>query len=152
MAQTESKRELILQNLKTALESIDGEDPYWTSVNSVRRVPSMPTEFLTEEKPGILVLATEEPEEIKNEPAFQEKHDLRVGIVGVLDRTTGDEGTALNRFMADVNRAVMADVTRGGYASMTFKKSQVDVSHLFTDLMVFDVEFAIRYHGDGREE
>ena len=54
----ESKRELILQNLKTTLEGINGEDPYWTEVKTVKRVPFVPTEFEGEDKPGLLIVAT----------------------------------------------------------------------------------------------
>ncbi len=149
---TESKRELILQDLKTTLLAIDGTGDYWTTVKSVKREPFVPTEFEREDKPGLLIVATGEPETIENQPGYRDKRDMAVGIVGVLDRPNGDEGTAVNRFMMDVSRAVMADVTRGGQASMTFKKSQNDFSNLFGDLGIFEIELSIRYHCDGREE
>jgi len=148
----ESKREQIIQNLVTTLEGIDGEDPYWTEVKTVKRVPFVPTEFEGEDKPGLLVVATGEPEAIENQPGYHDKRDLRVGIVGVMDRPASDEGTAVNRFMKDVGVAVMADVTRGGYASQTFKTSQLDASNLFGDLCLFEIELNIRYHCDGRNE
>lgn len=149
---TESKRELILQNLKTTLEGINGEEPYWTAVKSVKRVPFVPTEFEGEEKPGLLIMATGEPEEIENQHGYHDKHDLKVGIVGIMDRPAGDEGTAVNRFMKDVCVAVMADSKRGGHASQTFKTSQLDASNLFGDLCLFEIELNIRYHCDGRNE
>jgi len=149
---TEPIRELILQNLKTTLEGINGENPYWTAVKTVRRVPFVPTEFEGEEKPGLLIVATGEPETIENQPSYHDKHDLRVGIVGVMDRPKDDVGTAVNRFMKDVGVAVMADVLRGGYASQTFKTSQLDASNLFGDLCLFEIELNIRYHCDGRSE
>lgn len=152
MAKTESTRELILQNLKTVLGDIDGTGDYWTAVRSVKRVPYVPSDLESGEKPGLLIIATGEPETIENQPNYRDKRDLAVGIVGVLDRPVGDEGTAINRFMADVSRAVMADVTRGGKASMTFKRSQLDGSNLFGDLGAFELEFIVRYHCDGREE
>ena len=152
MARTESKRELILANLVTTLEGINGVDPYWTKVAKVRRAAFVPTEFEGEEKPGLLVVATGEPEKIESKPGFQEKRDLRVGIIGVMDRPHADEGTAINRFMKDVSRAVMADVTRGGLSTMTFKTYQLDQSNLFGDLGLFEMELSITYHCDGRNE
>lgn len=152
MARAESKRELILQNIRTTLEGIDGEDPYWTEVKSVKRVPFVPTQFEGEEKPGLLVIATGEREEVENQPAHHDRRTMPVGIIGVMDRPAGDEGAAANRFMQDVTRAMMADVTRGGLASMTFKTYQLDGSNTFGDLAVFEIEFNIRYHCDGREE
>ena len=148
----ESKRELILQNLKTTLEGINGEGPYWTEVKKVRRVPYVPTEFEGEEKPGLLIIATGEPEDIENQPGYHDKRDLKVGIVGVMDRPQDDIGTAVNRFMKDVGIAVMADVTRGGHATQTFKTRQLDASNLFGDLCLFEIELNIRYHCDGRSE
>jgi len=149
---TESKRELILQNLETTLGAIDGDDPFWTEVKSVKRVPFVPMEFEGEDKPGLLIVATGEPETIENQFNYHDKRDLKIGIVGVLDRPRGDQGTAINRFMKDVSIAVMADVTRGGLASMTFKTRQLDASNLFGDLAMFEIELSIRYHCDGREE
>lgn len=148
----ESKRELIFQNLKTTLEGINGEDPYWTEVKSVKRVPFVPTEFEGEDKPGLLIVSTGEPETIENQHGYHDKRDLKVGIIGVMDRPAGDIGTAVNRFMKDVGVVVMDDVTRGGNATQTFKVSQLDASNLFNDLCIFEIELNIRYHCDGRNE
>jgi len=152
MAQTESKRELILQNLKTTLTAINGVDPYWTDVQSVKRVASAPTEFEGEEKPGILILSTGEPEEVENQHAYHDRRTLKIGIIGILDKTSSDEGTSINRFMKDVARDVMADVTRGGNATQTFVTRRLDVSNLFGDLGIFEMELSIIYHCDAREE
>jgi hypothetical protein len=152
MARTESKRELILQDLQTTLEAIDGKDPYWTEVKSVKRVPTVPEDLEGEEKPGLLIVATGEPETIEHQHAYQEKRDLRVGIIGILDRSKSDEGTEVNRFMKDVGRAIHVDVTRGGYASDTRKVQQLDASNLFGDLGIFEIELSIPYHCDAREE
>jgi len=148
----EPKRELILQDLETTLTAIDGEGPYWTEVKTVKRVPLVPTEFEGEDKPALLIVATGEPEEIENQMSYHDKRDLRVGIIGVMDRPKDDTGTAINRFMKDVGVAVMVDVTRGGYASQTFKTRQLDASNLFGDLCLFEIELTIRYHCDGRNE
>jgi len=82
----EPKRELILQDLETTLTAIDGEGPYWTEVKTVKRVPLVPTEFEGEDKPALLIVATGEPEEIENQMSYHDKRDLRVGIIGVMDR------------------------------------------------------------------
>jgi hypothetical protein len=148
----ESKRELILQNLKSALEGIDGDDPYWTEIKTVRRVPAVPTDFEGEEKPALLIIATGGSEDIENQHGYHDRRTMKVGIVGVMDRPADDEGAALNRLMQDVGIAAMADQTRGGYASATFKTFQVDHSNLFGDLCLFETELAIRYHVDGRTE
>jgi len=152
MALTESTRELILQNVVATLEGIDGEEPYWNEVKSVKRVPTMPTDLEGEEKPGILVSATGEPERIENQKSWHDRRDLRVGVVGIMDSPADDTGTAVNRFMKDVGIAMMADVTRGGKATMTFRTYQTDLSNLFGDLCIFEMEFSIIYHCDGRLE
>lgn len=152
MARTESKRELILANLQTTLEGIDGKEPYWTAVKKVKRIPIIPTDFKGEEKPGLLIAATGEPESIEHKHNFQDVRDLKAGIIGVMNRPANDTGTSINRFMKDVHVAVMADVTRGGNASMTAITSQLDVSNLFGDLCLFEMEVSIRYHCDAREE
>lgn len=152
MARTESKRELILANLKTTLAAINGVDPYWTTVKSVKRVPTVPTQFEATEKPGLLIVATGEPETIENLPGFRDRRTMAVGIIGVLDLLSTDEGTQVDRFIKDVNIAVKADVTRGGYASMTFTKSQNDATGLFRDLGIFEIELAIVYHCNAQEE
>jgi hypothetical protein len=77
---------------------------------------------------------------------------MPVGIVGVIDRTSSDEGTLVSRFMKDVGIAVMADVTRGGYANQTFKTRQLNASNLFGDLGIFEIELHIIYHCNAREE
>jgi hypothetical protein len=152
MARTESKRELILQNLKTVLGGINGVDPYWTEVKHVKRVPFVPNQFEATEKPGLLIVVTGQPEEITNLLGYQDKRSMKVGIVGVIDRTASDEGTLVNRFMKDVGIRIMLDPKRGGYASMTFRRSQTDFSNLFQDLGMFEMVFDIEYHCDGRLE
>jgi hypothetical protein len=152
MARTEPKRELILANLVTTLEGINGVDPYWTTVKKVRRVPFVPTEFEGEDKPGLLIVATGEREENETRQGYQDRRDLRVGIIGVMDRPNADTGTAINRYMKDVSIAVMADVTRGGLSTMTFKTYQQDMSNLFGDLGLFEMELSITYHCDGKNE
>lgn len=149
---SESTRELILQNMKTSLEAIDGEDPYWTEVTTVRRVPLVPTEFEGEEKPGLLIVQTSAPETVEHKHNYHDVRNMEVGVIGVIDRPAGDVGAVVNRFMKDVSIALMADVTRGGNASMTFKQFQTDLSNLFLDLCLFEMGFVIRYHCDGRLE
>lgn len=152
MAATESVRELILQNIATTLATIDGEDPYWTPVAHVQRVIAIPSEFNDDQKPGILVLNGGQQEEITTHHSYQVMHDMPIGIIGVMDRAEGDVGALANRFIKDVTIAMMADVTRGGYATDTRKTYQVDQSNLFGDLVIIEIEFNIRYHTDGREE
>ena len=149
---TESKRELILQNLKTTLEEIDGNDPYWTEVKEVKRVPFLPTEFEGEDKPGLMIVSSGEPESIDNKPGYHDRRNLNLGIVGILDRPSGDIGTAVTRFMKDIHIALMVDVTRGGNATETFIVRQLDASNLFGDYGLFEIELNIIYHCDARLE
>ena len=138
--------------MESTLGAITGIDPFWTEVKSVRRVPAVPTEFENEEKPGLLLVATGEAETIENQHSFRDRRTLKAGVIGVINRPRNDEGTVVNRFMKDVSIAVMADISRGGLASMTFKTRQLDASNLFNDLCIFEMEFEIIYFCDGREE
>ena len=158
---TESKRELIIQNLKTTLEGINGSDPYWTDVRSVTRVNTLPTDFEGEEKPSLKIVLPGEQETNEPKHGYHDVRTMRIGIVGILDVQNNDEdfkGQAVNRFMKDVTVAVMADVTRGAFsdteknASDTRKTYQQDLSNLFGDLGIFEMELAIRYHCEAKVE
>jgi len=152
MAAVESTRENILANIVTALAAIDGTGDYWTNIITSKRVLEIPTDLEVEEKPAIMVITAGAVELIENQHSYHDVHTMPVGIIGVLDRTETDIGTAINRLMKDISIAMIADVTRGGYASMTWKRSQVDQSVYFGNLGVCEMEFAIRWHCDGREE
>ena len=146
MPAAEPKRELILANLKTTLAAINGAGYYWTTVKTVKRVPSVPADLEGEQKPGLLIVATGEKETIENEFSNRDRCTMAVGIIGVLNRPAADEGAAINRFMQDVRLAIMADPSRGGYATMTSLSSEIDFSNLFGDLCAFEMEIHIRYH------
>ena len=152
MAAAEATRESILADIATTLATIDGTGDYWTAVISIKRVLEVPTNLEIEEKPAILIVPTGAVEQIENQHAYHDVHTMPIGIVGILDRSETDVGTAINRFMKDISIAMIADVTRGGYASMTWKRSQTDQSAYFGRLAVCELEFAIRWHCDGREE
>lgn len=158
---SESKRELIIQNLKTTLEGIDGNDPYWTGVRSVKRVNTVPTDLEGEEKPGLLIVLPGEQETNEPKHGYHDVRTIKVGIIGIIDVQNNEDdykGRAVNRFMKDVTVAVMADVTRGDFsatetnASMTMKTYQQDLSNLFGDLGIFEMELLIRYHCDAKIE
>jgi len=148
----ESTRENILANIVTTLAGINGAGDYWTNITTVKRVLEIPTDLEGEEKPAILVVPTGEIELIENKHAYQDVHTMPVGVIGVLDRAEADTGTAINRLMKDISIAMMADVTRGSYASMTWKRSQTDQSVYFSTLSLCEMDFAIRWHCDGRNE
>jgi len=151
----EPKRELIIQNLKTTLEGIDGNDPYWTDVRSVKRVNTVPSDLEGEEKPGLLIMLPGAEESNEPKHNFHDVRTMKVGIVGIIDvQNESDEtkGQLVNRFIKDVSLAVMADVTREKKASMTEKTFQRDLSNLFGDLGLFEMELAIRYHCDAKIE
>ena len=151
----EPKRELIVQNLKTTLEGIDGQEPYWTEVKSVKRVNTVPSDLEGEEKPGLLIALPGAEESNEPKHNFHDVRTMKVGIVGIIDvQNESDEykGRLVNRFMKDVSAAVMVDVTRGKQASMTEKTFQQDLSNLFGDLGLFEMELNIRYHCDGKIE
>ena len=149
----EATRENILANIVTVLSTIDGTGDYWTNVISVNRVLEIPADLEVEEKPAIMVIPTGAVELIENQHSYNDVHTMPVGIVGILDRSdTGNRGQAINRLMKDISIDMIADVTRGGYASMTWKRSQIDQSVYFGSLEVCEMEFAIRWHCDGRNE
>lgn len=147
----ESKRELILADIATTL-AITAGSTYWTTVEKVTRVLSIPQDLQGEARPGILVIASGQPEEIEQQHSNRSVHTMAVGIIGILNRQPGDIGTALNRFMKDITVAMATDTTRGGNASMTWVRSKLDASNAFGPIAVCEMDFAIRYHTDSREE
>lgn len=112
-------RESILDNVKTTVEGIDGTGDYVTTMQSVRRYDverSFPSAF-----PGAFVVSG------RQDPA-NEASDHQHWLFGVTVNVfamhdTGDDARTsdeiLSELIADVQRAMMVDRTRGGYAVTT---------------------------------
>jgi hypothetical protein len=119
-----SIRENILANLKTTLEGITAAAGYTHTMAGVSRWSSKSNE--TRQTPCIVINSG--PEEKLQQPNPQATCRLTVYLdvwMRSPDTDTTASDTYLSSLLADVEKAVMADHTRGGYAENTAVVSAV---------------------------
>ena len=111
-------RRLILQNLKTTLESITTSNGYKNTVNTVESVAKGFSDTATGDKPWIGIYPQQE--------SFQFEHGSRIRVtltllimVHISGATVDSRSSVLNDFLDDIIAAVSVDTTRGGNAVMT---------------------------------
>ena len=115
MSETPTVRESILLNLKSVLEYITTGHHYNNTIASVQRW-SQRGQF-TSSTPYIIINAG--PEEKKPEPYPLNTCTLNVYIdiwTNHVETDTRSSDEILNSLLGDVEKALMADITRGGYA------------------------------------
>lgn len=113
-----SIREYILQNIKSTLEQVTEANGYNNTIASVQRFMQNGNTF--ESIPCVVI--AEAPETKRPEPNPNFTCLLTVDILIYTRQEESDTtatGTILNSLLADVEKALMVDVTRGGYAHDT---------------------------------
>ena len=111
-------RRLILQNMKTVMESITVANGYKNTVNTVEAVAKGFSDTATGDKPWIGIFPQRET--LSYEPC----NNIRVVLttlvlVHVSGNTADDRASTLNDFLDDVIAALGKDTTRDGNAVMT---------------------------------
>ncbi|MEI8350093.1 MAG: hypothetical protein WCI77_08055 [Candidatus Omnitrophota bacterium] len=107
-------RENILANIKTVLTGITVAGGYANTIASVQRWNQSGNSFI--DTPCLIINAG--PEEKEHRPGFITSCKLSVLIdLWVIKPTDSD--TYLNSLLGDVEKALMTDYTRGGYAANT---------------------------------
>ena len=106
----------ILTSVQTALEGITAGVDYYTSVRSVTRAAALPIEI--DDTPAIIITPVETIYDTPTQSTLSvhAHYHIRLTLVA---RTRSDPSEVLERFIRDVHKALIADVTRGGLAVYT---------------------------------
>ncbi len=109
-------RERILQHCQTSLAAINGMGAYHHALVSIQRGKAIPPENLTQLPAAFL---DEGEETIIQDTNLLISRRLPVTVEAWLRSDTGALPTGANRMLADLERALAADPTRGGLAIRT---------------------------------
>lgn len=140
---TQSKRELIMQNLVSRFSAMRvGDNGFSTTWNAVVRRPLTKQETAL----GDAVAIFDVDEDKTSEIGFY-RCSLRVQIEFFCTMLTGDEpSTQLNRMLLDVQRCMRSDVTCGGLAFNILElRNELDVDGPADRLVAGVVEFQVQY-------
>ena len=155
-----SNRENIMANLLTAIQGINGPPTYTNSLGADNIVSREPLELIeihrSQQMPAALL--QEETQALDDHfeqsaalvPADLTMSTFTVSVLALLTMRTG-VNTALNAWMADILKAVMVDITRGGAAMDTMlvsiappRENRVIPDELAAAEMVFAVKYVHR--------
>lgn len=109
-------RERILQHCETSLGLINGTGPYHYALVSVQRGKAIPPEDLAQLPAAFL---DEGEETVTQDTNLLLMRRLQITVEAWLRSDAGALPTGANRLLADLERAVAADPTRGGLAIRT---------------------------------
>lgn len=136
-----TKRELILTNLKTALEGITTGNGYSVTVQDVSR--TLVHWEKVAEFPDLYIIAGKE--KITHLPGHYERCVWAIGIVGYVKSET-EKSELVEGLIGDVKKIVVVDGTRGGNATSTLVDEADDVSIMLSPYGIFEIELSIVYH------
>jgi len=115
-------RELIIKNIKTAVEAITVANGYENTITNVQRWDYRSNPLV--DIPRIVIVSGPEQKDFSADPFYLNKFNV---FLEVATRQTESDITPtdqiLNSLIGDVIKAVMQDVTRGGYAIDTLVQS-----------------------------
>ncbi len=115
---SDSVRESILKNIKTTLDGITVANGYNNNVASVQRWKKQGNSL--RQVPCVIVNAGPEEKELVPNPLFTCRLSVYLDVWVTQDDTdTTDTDTLLNSLLGDVEKVLMVDYTRGGYARDT---------------------------------
>jgi hypothetical protein len=108
-------REYILENIKTTLQDITIAHEYNNTIASVQRYKSNGNPLL--EVPCIIISAAPENKDPSPSPFYTCKLTVFIDIwTRQAETDPNSTDTILNSLLGDVEKALMMDITRGGYA------------------------------------
>ena len=119
-----SIREHILDNIKTTLEAITVAHGYGNNILSVQRWDMRGK--TTVDVPYITIAAGEEQMDPVPYPMFTCRLSVFLDVwIRQIESDSVKTDTVLSSLLADIKKALMVDVTRGGYAKNTVPKSNI---------------------------
>jgi len=108
-------REYILENIKTVLAAIVAGETYNNTIASAQRYKSNGNDLIN--IPCIIITAGPENKDPSPSPLYTCKLTVFIDIWTRQPETdTTSTDTILNSLLGDVEKALMIDITRGGYA------------------------------------
>jgi hypothetical protein len=108
-------RESILENIKTTLAAIVAGETYNNTIASVERYKSNGNDLIN--VPCIIITAGPETKTPSPNPLYTCKLTVFIDIWNRQDETdTQATDTILDSLLGDIEKALMIDITRGGYA------------------------------------
>ena len=137
-----SRRELILENLKTACEDIQVANGYNWDVKLVTRRLLLPFSFHPKDIPGICIVDRTESALYRGQ---REIRILGVELLAVCDGGEAQISTRLNSLIEDVLTAIGKDPTRGGNAIDTQLESVTSYQLPKTPLGFAEFNLTITY-------
>jgi len=115
---TTSRREYILQNIKTTLETITTAHGYNNTITSVQRWSQKGNNL--QSIPAIIINSGQEAKQQEPNPQATCKFTIYLDVWTRQDDTdTTPSDQVVSGLIADVEKAMMVDYTRGGYAEDT---------------------------------
>jgi hypothetical protein len=152
-----SSRENIMASLLTAIQGINGSPTYTNTVGADNIVSREPLELIeihrSQQMPAALL--QEETQTMDDHfeqsaalvPADLTMSTFTISVLALLAMRTG-VNTALNAWMADILKAIMADITRGGAAmdTMLVNIASPRENRVIPDgLAAAEMMFAVKY-------
>jgi hypothetical protein len=108
-------RERILQHCENSLRAIDGTEPYWSTLADVERGRPVPGDL----KRLAVAFIDEGDEAVSQDTSLLNTRLLPLTVEVRVRSDAGSLPTVGNRMLADVERALTVDPTRGGLAKYT---------------------------------
>ena len=138
------KRDDILNNIETVLAGISTSSGYNNDIGFVTRESEDFERFSISDYPFAIIQWDTDEKESEGATGQTIISTLDVIIQGGIYATSSRE-TALNNFMEDVEKALCADGTRGGYAIYTLPVRIEVFSTPKENVIVFNYTFEIEY-------
>jgi hypothetical protein len=152
-----SGRENIMANLLTAIQAINGAPTYTYAVTTDKVVSREPLEIVELSRAAQLPAALLQEDTQDFDYHFEQSSGLvpadltmstfKVTVLALLEKR-GGVNTALNAWLADILKAVMVDITRGGAAFDTMLVSigpPRENRIVPDDLAAAEMQFAVKY-------
>jgi len=113
-----SIREKILDNIKSTLEDIKASKGYYNTVASVQRWSQHGNNLV--DVPCIIISSGPETKKPEPNPLYTCRWTVFIDAITRHDESSTEPTDRLiNKMIADVEKALMVDITRGGYAMDT---------------------------------
>ena len=139
-----AKREAILTNIVTTLETITVDNGYNNNIGLVTREPKDWVNLKPKDLPTACVQWSPDEREVKQIQGNNILSTLTIIIRGVVYAKTDIE-TEINKFTDDIEIAMMVDDKRGGNAMYTNPGTITVYQSLAQFYSTFDFKFEIKY-------